>query len=62
MNEDTQMDFVNARLEMRAIKNLAAKHMNAFSESVDKDLAIIQAYADNELYRLDRLEKDIEEA
>jgi len=61
VNEDTQMDLVNSRLEMRAIKNLAAKHMNALSESVDKDLAIIHAYADNELYRLDRLEEDIKE-
>jgi len=62
MNEDTQMDFVNARLEMRAIKNTAASLMNTGDEKLDKKLSIIHAYADNELYRLDRLEKDIEEA
>ncbi len=62
MNEDTQMDFVNARLEMRAIKNEASSLMNIGDEEADRKLSIIHAFADNELYRLDRLEKDIQEA
>lgn len=62
MDEDTRMDLVNARLEMRAIKNLASSLMNTGDELLDSKLSIIHAYADNELYRLDRLENDIEEA
>jgi len=49
-------------LEMRAIKNLASSLMNTGDEELDRKLSIIHAYADNELYRLDRFKKDIEEA
>jgi hypothetical protein len=57
------MDLLNARLEMRAIKQMAIDMMSndAISKAVKSRLTTILAYADNELYRLDRLEKDIEE-
>ena len=61
MNEDIRNDLLNARVEMRMIMILTAKAMNTGDERLDKDLSIIHAYADNELYRLDRFEADINE-
>ena len=58
--EDTQNDLANARNEMERILELTKElYPNNLSEERHSKLRIIHAYAENELYRLDRLEEDI---